>query len=148
MQVTNHTFGLYILSITFCVFLYIMWCLVRSYQSRYWPKAKGRILESKAGDGYKMTYDLIVLYAYIVNGHQYTSNSLHFGPSSRKDWNSVQKDILRYAPGKTVSVYYNPHKPSDAVLDRNVSIWTTLFFMFWISFTSFFGVSLLMSKVK
>ncbi len=87
-------------------------------------------------------YVLVVLYTYTVKGRVYKNNRLYFynyKPQSRK---GVEKDLLLYPVGKIVTVYYNPRKPSDAVLDSNIPIRLILTCLFFISFVLACGVGL------
>ncbi len=53
-----------------------------------------------------------IAYRYTVNGQEYTSTTIGYSTSEvRSGINSGE-----YAPGKPITVYYNPEDPSDAVL--------------------------------
>ncbi len=63
-------------------------------------------------------YRPLVTYRYTVNGQTYTQRNLDVnGSSEYRKQSSVQAVIEKYAPGREVTVYYNPNDPSDAMLE-------------------------------
>jgi hypothetical protein len=61
-------------------------------------------------------YVPIVVYRYSVGGHNYQSNSVVYsGPSSYSalDTKTIMRNITT---GATISVYYNPHNPSESYI--------------------------------
>lgn len=151
MQISNHTAGLITLFIALCSCAYVLLISIRINESKRWPTAKGNIRESRMEEytGYDSHgYVLVVLYTYTVKGREYKSNRLYFYDYQSKSRRGVEKDLLLYPVGKMVTVYYNPRKPSEAVLDRNIPIWLIIFSLFFTSFLLFCGVNLLSSSMK
>ena len=80
-----------------------------------WPQTKGVITKSRdAGDF------LDLLYVYRVDGTEYSSNRIDYSDGRRSSLNS-SKESERYPEGKEVTVYYDPSKPSRAVLAEESS---------------------------
>jgi hypothetical protein len=98
--------------------------------SQSWPSTTGQITESHVSrsqstdsDGDTTTsYSARVAYTYQVGGQTYSGHNIAFGfnPSYSSE-TKAQADAARYPVGSQVSVYYDPNKPSDAVLERQVS---------------------------
>jgi Protein of unknown function (DUF3592) len=151
MQISNHTAGLITLFVALCSFSYVVFMSIRVNESKRWPTAKGNIRDSRIekhtgsdSDGYV----LVVLYTYIVKGREYKSDCPYFYDYQTNSRRGAEKDLLMYPVGKMVTVYYNPRKPSDAVLNRNIPIWLIIFWLFFTSFLLFCGVGLLLSSMQ
>lgn len=110
--------------------IYLLWALIRQHASKRWPTTTGEILESNLeedSDG----WGPYVRYAYAVKG---TNDRLYFYLSNRSSEQDAKKHLSPYPIGKAVTIYYNPQKPEEAVLDRRMPLWWPLF---WFCFTSF-----------
>lgn len=103
--------------------------------SQSWPSTVGEIVQAEVKVGtdreivigadtdeipdVKHYYYPTVEYTYQVGGTQYSSKQIAFGGtvgySSRA---KAQAQLNKYPVGKQVTVYYNPEKPSEAVLER------------------------------
>ena len=100
----------------------------KSQEAKSWPTTKGKIISSEihsywshSGTGrkrhMKMMYGAKVQYKYSADGKTYLSDRISFGEfdsSSRKD---AQKVVDKYPPDKEISVYHDPAKPENAVLE-------------------------------
>ncbi|MGB8980394.1 MAG: DUF3592 domain-containing protein [Anaerolineales bacterium] len=103
--------------------------LARVRDSAGWPTSQGTVVESRVRestsqdqDGFTSTsYFPEVRYLYHVLGSEYEGNMITFGSQSGGAQNKVVEVINRYPTGSTVTVYYDPEKPSMAVLERSVS---------------------------
>ena len=129
-----------ILSLIFCP-MGLIFTLVsglgsmRARKSKAWPEIAGMITwsgvqvhpDSEGSD----TYSVAVKYTYSVGGRQYEGDRIKFGvTSSTSRRNHVMAQAQRdFPPGDLVPVYYNPKKPSDAVLKRNAGSGTLIFGM-------------------
>lgn len=72
--------------------------------------------ESATGIFYKPD----VKYKYKIGGESYTGQRIDFGTTgATKDW--AKKRAAEYQKGKTVTVYYNPKDPREAVLEQTVA---------------------------
>ncbi|HSN93750.1 MAG TPA: DUF3592 domain-containing protein [Anaerolineaceae bacterium] len=93
-----------------------------------WPKALGRVThseilrsESSDEDGTSYSYTPHIEYEYQVSGQNYCNKQVVFGgfsgTSSKKP---AEKVVYKYPLNDSVSVYYNPANPNEAVLEQNV----------------------------
>jgi len=99
----------------------------KAEESQNWPGTPGTVTLAEVKrsvnrdeDGNE-SYDYFpkVEYTYLVGGETLTGKRLAFGGIlAQKNPASVQKTLERYPVGGQVTVYYDPNKPSDAVLER------------------------------
>jgi hypothetical protein len=90
-----------------------------------WPAVKGKIVlagvetsSSTDEDGStSRRYSPRVEYAYTVSGRKYTSHQAAVGSRRTYGSRSAAEAKLAYRSGQQVDVYYNPQKPSQAVLE-------------------------------
>jgi len=100
--------------------------MAKAKESVNWPSAAGKILSSEQekrtsteGNGSsketKTYYVAVINYEYQVDGKAYTSNRIGFAGQS-----GVQSSALvnKYPKGKSVSVFYCPNNPEEAVLEK------------------------------
>jgi hypothetical protein len=93
--------------------------------SQAWPGTQGRVIESRVeshtstdSDGHHNTdYKAIVRYTYSVMGQEYSANRVAFGARS-SNRNAASEVVNRYPLDQQVTVYYDPDKPGQAVLER------------------------------
>jgi hypothetical protein len=95
-----------------------------SKASRDWPSVEGQVnvatVEMKTEhdeDGTTTSYSPQVVYTYSVAGQQYTSDQVIVGARSWHTSRARAEAKLAYQTGQQVTVYYNPNKPSQAVLE-------------------------------
>lgn len=92
-----------------------------------WPSAKGRIVTSTsmartvrsgagADDMQTRTFAKIE-YQFSVAGREYRGSRVGIGEDTGN--HQVAETIAKYPPGKEVTVYYNPRRPRECVLERN-----------------------------
>jgi hypothetical protein len=86
-----------------------------------WPTTRALIVHSQikstsvSGEaGYQHSAD--ITYKYTVNGKEHTSNKIIAGDYSSNSSSRAQKIIRQYREGSYVEAYYNPERPSEAVL--------------------------------
>jgi len=99
----------------------------KAEESQNWPNTPGTVTLAEVKrsvnrdeDGNE-SYDYFpkVGYTYQVGGETLTGNRLSFGGIlAQKNPASVQKILERYPVGGQVTVYFDPNKPSEAVLER------------------------------
>ena len=89
-----------------------------------WSTTSGTIIESSVHqsttgdfDG-PATYYAKISYAYQVIGQAYQGRNIHIGASSTVPHSKAQAIASRYPVGASVTVYYDPANPADAVLER------------------------------
>lgn len=95
--------------------------------SQSWPSAAGTVKVSTVREGTSTDddnristyYYPSVEYEYSVAGQTYTGKNIHFGGvAGYGNPGQVQPILSSYPVGASVPVYYNPAKPSEAVLER------------------------------
>lgn len=99
----------------------------KAEESQNWPNVPGTVTQTEVkrsvnrdDDGNESyAYYPKIEYTYQVGGQTLTGKRLAFGGQvAQKNPASVQKDLERYPVGGQVNVYYDPNKPSEAVLER------------------------------
>jgi hypothetical protein len=102
--------------------------LLRVNRAADWPRANGRILESRVGQvfvsgrsgGWRPICE--VKYAFVVDGRTYTGDRLD--AAGDLGWSATaREDQARYPPGKAAAVRYNPADPTDCCLEARTN-WT------------------------
>ncbi|MBP6178454.1 MAG: DUF3592 domain-containing protein [Anaerolineales bacterium] len=92
--------------------------------SQHWLNANGQILNtyiSTQGSANKgKSHQVHISYSYEVMGQGYQGNQLSFGSegNSYDTRSSAEKEIARFPEGSPVTVYYDPDRPAEAVLER------------------------------
>ena len=91
----------------------------RENAAETWPSVIGKISASevrvsRAGRRHGTTQFPHVSYTYEVNGKAYHSSNIMAG--GEIGGVNVESTLARYPNGSEVTVYYNPQKPNDAVL--------------------------------
>ncbi len=93
------------------MFFYSAWSGLRAYQSTAWREVPGTVLYAECSSAGNRTSARHVQYEYTVGGVRYASLREHFGLRVA----SVDC-VAGYGAGERVSVYYDPARPSEAVL--------------------------------
>lgn len=93
--------------------------------SQNWSGVQGKVIESRLekrettdGEGNEsISYAAVVRYTYTVRAQEYTGDRIAFGvkPSNRK---AADELVSRYPAATSVTVYYDPENPRQAVLER------------------------------
>lgn len=65
------------------------------------------------------TYTPQIRYVYYVMGELYQGSRVFIGPIPSRRRSQAEQIVARYPAGATVTVYYDPNKPADAVLERS-----------------------------
>jgi len=100
----------------------------KAQASQAWPTAAGAVISSEVKverntssmDGEMqetVSYRPVVSYRYAVGGVEHIGSRIAFGPASYTK-GSAETIAEMYPAGASVSVFYNPEKPEDAVLER------------------------------
>ncbi len=108
-----------------------IWLVIKSIQdkkkageSQNWPSTLGTITQSQVSESVSTSDDDLpsyhpsVKYSYAVGGESFESNKIYFGAVSSGSQKKAQEVIARYSQGSTVTVFYNPINPKEAVLER------------------------------
>jgi hypothetical protein len=89
-----------------------------------WPSVPGTVVFSgMTADtmGDTATFSPVVTYSYAVNGQVLQSSRIRYSPVRSR------KILDRYPRGSTVQVFFDPQRPSTAVLEKGGSTWVMLF---------------------
>ena len=91
-------------------------------QAAGWPSTLGTVTHStiemrSSSEGGTTPYP-VVHYAYQVMGQPYQANKVM--PGMEVGGSGARKVVERYPMGAQVMVYYNPEKPSEALLERGM----------------------------
>ncbi len=103
-------------------------------QARYVP-VEGVVLESRVthnSDSDGTTYGFGIRYRYTVDGRNFESNRYAFGSGSSSDGYSRASQLVdRHPAGSKITVFRDPAKPQEAVIDRQVdpAMWFMLLFL-------------------
>lgn len=102
----------------------VIWALFETASARaseHWPRTLGSIVTSGVSvehDGYGRRYAVDILYRYVVDGHEYTCDRVRFGGFWLFNWRrSADTLTKRFPVGASVTVAYDPAKPSRGVLE-------------------------------
>jgi len=105
---------------------------------RRWPQAEGQVILSEvrastlrvrrgtsAGSYHQaVRYQPRVVYEYQVGGRQYRGEALSAGTLTLyTEPAPAEREAQRFAPGQSVSVFYNPADPNEATLEPRLG-WT------------------------
>jgi hypothetical protein len=108
-----------------------IWLIVRSIRERNkvdesqgWPTTLGQVLHNSVAESVATsdddvtTYHPEITYSYKVNGQDYEGNRIMIGAVPSGTQKSARDVTVRYPPGASVTVYYNPTNPREAILER------------------------------
>jgi hypothetical protein len=101
--------------------------IVSGWSSAKWPTVEGTIttssVETHAGIGNKgIFYHPQIVYSYIVDGKQLTSNRVAFGATNTNDPSDAQRIVDKYPKGKTVTVSYDSDENQESLLEPGLRI--------------------------
>jgi hypothetical protein len=92
-------------------------------QLRYQP-AEGTVLESRvtsSSDSDGTTYGYGIRYRYAVGGQSFEGDRYAFGAGKSSDGHGRASQLVRQHPvGSKLTVYYDPAKPQQSVIERHV----------------------------
>jgi hypothetical protein len=111
-------FVLLLLNVIFLAILFFM--RRRMAVVSQWPSTMGSVLMSKtqwrsSGENGSTEYP-VVQYSYQVNGQAF--QGMKIAPGPEVGGMGAKKVVARYPAGAQVMVFYDPQKPSDAVLEK------------------------------
>jgi len=126
-----------------------------------WPSAPGKVVVSKSevrkvkvidsereeGHRFEERNFANITYEYSVAGQTYRNNRVSIG-EDRGNF-EVAETIARYPVGKEVTVYYNPNKRAEAVLERDIpkGLWGCIGWMVVIAVVLVFGSAIGLHKI-
>lgn len=115
------------------------WEILRGARTLRWPETSGRVIDvgvrerQARGTRYLPT----IRYRYDVGGSVFVASRVRFGLQLLyRAPGAAGRALGALPPGREVRVYYNPKKPSEAVLGRGVTILTLVFLVAGILFVA------------
>ena len=129
-------FGLFWCSLTGMFLSFVVYSLVRHADAmvRYRPApavvVASRVETGTDSDGHA-TYRPAITYRYTVDGREFAAERITFDEVSTGNRRESPDWVAAHLPGTALTVYYDPARPSQAVLQREVSgsIWFLLLFL-------------------
>jgi hypothetical protein len=93
--------------------------------SQSWQGTQGQVIasdinKSTSNDsdyGHSTSYEAIIRYTYSVMGKDYTGERVNFGIRNTSE-KSARETVARYPINTSVTVFYNPDKPEQAVMEQ------------------------------
>ncbi len=127
-------FGIFWSTLTLVFDAFIFGSAARQLRATGYAGTEGTILSSEVtrstdNDG-GPTYGVAVSYKYLVGDREFTSERYRYGAGSTSDSGWARKLVAKWAPGSTVRVFYNPSKPSEAVLQTGLGGSDLFLFLF------------------
>jgi len=116
-----------------CIFLFLLGAgvfyatiihpKIKEVQAKDWKETPCIIISSGIETYHsKITaYKIKMSYAYKFNGLDYKSNDYEFSYFPSLGYDSKQKTIDGYPPGKKTICYVNPYNPGEAIINREYS---------------------------
>jgi hypothetical protein len=100
----------------------------KTEESQAWSATSGQVTQSyvresqtRDDDGYlTTTYYPEVRYTYQVMGVEYGGDKVSFGGAVGGGRKKAEEVIAQYPIGKNITVYYDPNKHEDAVIERRM----------------------------
>ncbi len=107
--------------------------IYKGYESLAWPRTSGIIndsyaeLQRRRSSGTSGSHDQYVArirYSYTLDGSKaYSSNEIGYGKSqyTSRIKSKTEKYLQQFPVGKSVTVFYNPENPNQAVLKQGIT---------------------------
>ncbi len=105
--------------------------LVRAHRSRQWNTAEGTIMQNdivtdsaaitSVGVAQGALYRALLQYRYTVDDREYTASTVSAADMATNSIERARKVAEKYQAGSSVTVYYDPRKPSRAVLQPGIT---------------------------
>jgi len=99
--------------------------------SEEWPSVAGSIESARLGKQLDSTsstgkrrylYSAEIRYRYSVNGVSHSGHRISFGDYSTDSPRDARRLLRHYPRGKSVTVFYAPDNPGEAVLERSSGV--------------------------
>lgn len=115
--------GLILFIIGFKMLVISSYSIANSFMAREWTMTKGRIIHSDVytseSAGEASSYRPNIVFEYSVFGEKFICDRLFYGVDIMSSLNlgNSKKLIKKYPVNKEVTVYYNPDKPKQSVVE-------------------------------
>lgn len=122
-------FTIVYLALVLSAFYFSFVTMPKAVNSNDWPQAQGEVVSSELvqrsrthRSGKRITvHSAKVNYVYHVDGKPFASHQLKW--ADRHGSSQVEADMLsQYPAGASVTVFYNPDNPAEAVLQKGISL--------------------------
>jgi len=131
MTIATVIFSLLFLGLGVGMLLWARSTRKKAQASQAWPIAAGAVVSSEVKverntnsmDGEMqetVSYRPAVSYRYAVGGVEHTGSRITFGPASYTK-GSAETMAGKYPAGASLSIFYNPQKPEEGVLETKAS---------------------------
>ncbi len=97
------------------------WLQYMNRKAASWAATDGVIVKSELEPDSDGDSSAKITYRYTVNGRNFESSQFSF-TALQNDLPAKQSRIAKYPMGQRVQVYYDPQKPTSAVLERDGSL--------------------------
>ena len=99
--------------------------LILAHASRNWPSVEGRVTTSEITKanvgGEQVSWQPKIEYTYKVDCRDYVSKTIGYHMSGGTTADASSMTVADYPSGKSVSVFYDPTRPSRSVLEPGPS---------------------------
>jgi hypothetical protein len=103
--------------------------VARAWRTREWGEAEGEVISSawreKVTGEHSTAHELVVTYRYRVGDTLFTSSRVAVGGRDFGKRADADAAVARYRPRARVTVFYDRHHASEAVLERQRIGWFT-----------------------
>jgi hypothetical protein len=124
------------LGVLICIIIGVVFLLIYFRQltkvraSQGWSEVEGTVLESwvrreESDDdegGVSYSYYPEIRYQYKVMGNEYQGEKIAFGGKTGGLRSWANRKVAKYPTGSNVTIFYQPDNPTNAVLERRVSM--------------------------
>ncbi|MBN2163908.1 MAG: DUF3592 domain-containing protein [Pontiellaceae bacterium] len=122
--------------------------LLAVQRSKGWDRAPAVVLSSSVkthSDSDGDTYSVEIQYAYDVQQQHYEGNRYSFFGGSSNGYEGKEAVVNQYPPGRGFEVFYDPEKPSESVINRELTgtVWLGLIPLAFVAFGVLFLVAVL-----
>ncbi len=150
----NLFFGLIFLAVGIGLAWWGKGMLNEAKASKNWPSVQGTVIHSSvtsykstSGSGSKKRtttmYKPNITYRYKVAGQKHIGNKVSMSDGGSSSTSYAKKAMKKYPSGATVSVYYDPVLPADAVLEPGATLVSYVPFWFGLVFAFIGGMTFL-----
>ena len=112
--------------------------IIGGRESVNWPHVEGTVLHSNVqteeSDRRSISYHAKVTYAYSVQGRSYENARVGFGDYGTGDTADAEEIVAKYPQSSTVTVFYNPNNPAEALLEPGLTTGAWLYIMIGLPF--------------
>lgn len=112
---------------------FIVGGMLRQIAAAHYLETMGKVVSSRVEShrgSDSTTYSPELEYRYTVDGRTYTGDRYAYSTGGSSDSSYARDIVNRHQAGKTVTVYYDPNDPAEAVLTKDVQNESYFFLLF------------------